>query len=423
MAKTSKLGNPIKLFHKIHQKGIRKSFQIACFYRWRKFRFFRFLWVINPRFYYYVAKLILTPNFRKKRILGIWDYKSLPWDVGDPLIFIETLSILKIKHDAEEIDICVVYDRDKPLGKRTGFFGDPVTPENHQEYSLEYLPLYSTCPYLGTVYQFNSRKEFYRFLKMNYDHYNLFPPLSQHLGETYDYYDSAASEMKMIEEFFDTYGYIPFLRIGERDKSWALWFYLSYLPESSIPITLSLKMTSHDPIRNADPTVWSSFIDRCKIAFPEIMFIVVGIREEIFDGLRDRQNVVIAKDYGTSLIEDLALIRSSLIYMGTASGVNTIAVFSDTPYLLFQLPDMHRYGLRPGKNFSFASDKQIFFGTEIKVTAELLFKEFKELYSRFDTKRWQRDTLEKARNKSGHPSAVGLYSTERKANPVGENSK
>ncbi len=406
MTKKSRSGNLAKLFRRIQQKGIRDSSQMICFYGWRRFRFFRFPWIINPRFYYYLAKLVLVPNFAKKRILGIWDYKSLPWDVGDPLSFIEALSILKIKHNAEEIDICVVYDRDKPLGKRTEYLGDPVTRENHQEYSLEYLPLYSTCPYLGTVYQFNTRKEFNRFLKKNYDRYNIFPPLSQHLGETYDYHDSAASEMKMIEEFFDSYGYIPFLRIGERDKSWARWFYLSYLPEGSVPIALSLKRTSHDPIRNAKPATWLSFIDRCKIAFPELVFLVSGLREEVFDGLRDRQNVVIAKDYGTSLIEDLALIRTSLLYMGTTSGVNQIALFSDIPYLIFQWPDIGRYGLREGKNWSFASEKQKIFSTNIDVTPELLFQEFKQLYSKLDKSEWHDRLQEKARNKSSHPSAV-----------------
>ena len=246
---------------------------------------------------------------------------------------------------------------------------------------------------------------------MNYDRYNIFPPLSQHLGETYGYYDSAASEMKMIEEFYDSYGYIPFLRIGERDKSWALWFYLSYLPEGSIPITLSLKSTSHHPIRNADPTVWLSFIDRCKIAFPEIMFVVVGLREEVFDGLKDRQNVVIAKDYGTSIMEDLALIRSSLAYMCTTSGVNAIAMFSDTPYLQFQFPNMEQYGLDEGTKFSFAADNQKIFSTNIDVTSELLLQEFTELYLKLDQNCWHDTMLKNARNKSTHPSAVGLQST------------
>ncbi|MCX5831421.1 MAG: hypothetical protein NT140_05985 [Deltaproteobacteria bacterium] len=403
-----------KLYHKVRKHGIGRLFNILGYMCWQRFRMIRFPLAVNPRFYYYLAKLILVPNFAKKRILGIWDYKSLPWDVGDPLVFIETLSILKIKYDAEEIDICVVYDRDKPLGKRTKFLGDPITPENHQEYSLEYLPLYSTCPYLGTVYQFNSRREFYRFLKMNYDCYDIFPPLSQHLGETYDYYDSAASEMKMIEEFFDSYGHIPFLRIGERDQSWARWFYLNYLPEGSISIALSLKMTSHDPIRNADPAVWLSFMDRCKIAFPELVFIIIGLREEVFDGLRERENVVIAKDHGTSLVEDFALIRTSLLYMGIASGINTIALFSDIPYLIFQLPNIHRYGLEEGRNWSFANDRQRIFSTKIPVTPELLFKEFKELYSQLDQSTWRDRVLKKAYNKSSHPSAVVLQSVNSK---------
>jgi hypothetical protein len=400
------------LFFKIRKYGVVRSFQIFFNMCWPHVKHVRFITVLNPLFYYYLGKLILIPNFAKKRILGIWDYKSLPWDVGDPLVFIETLSILKLEHNAEEIDICVVYDRDKPLGKRTSVLGDPVTTENHQEYSLEYLPLYSTCPYLGTVYQFNSRNEFYRFLKINIDRYDIFPPLSQHLGETYDYYDSAASEMKMIKKFFDNYGYIPFLRIGERDKSWARWFYLTYLPENSIAIALTFKMTSHDSIRNADPAVWLSFIDRCKIVYPELMFIIIGLREEAFDGLRDRKNVVIGKDHGTSLVEDFALIRASLIYMGTSSGINAIAMFSDTPYLIFQLSCIERYGLEERRNWFFANDRQRIFSTKIAVTPELLFQEFTELYIKVDKDAWHNSNRIKACNKNSHPSAIVLQSED-----------
>lgn len=389
------------LLHKIRKHGIIRSSQLAIL---RLYRFFGF--------YYRLMKLIFTPSFQKKRILGIWDYKALPWSVGDPMVFVEELGILKIKHNAEEIDICVVYDHDNPGGNRKG---SNLTSENAQDYILEFLPLFSTCPYLGSIFQFNSRKEFYLFLISNSERYDIFPPLRQHLAETYNYHGDVP-HLNEIQEFYRTHGYIPYLRIGERDSSWARYFYLNHLPEKTVPVTLTLRLTGFDE-RNANPSVWLSFIDKCKIEFPEVIFVVAGLREEGFDDLRKRSNLIIAKNFGTSLIEDLALIRTSLMYMGTTSGVNTIALFSDIPYLIFQWPiyDLnHKWALKLGESFSFATDRQKVFNITIPVTPELLFDEFKELYSKLDRNKWHNITFEKARIKHGHPSAVVRTEMNRK---------
>lgn len=393
----------IEIFLKIRKHGIIRSSQIIIgrlYYYCKR----RVPWPLKPRSYYHLMKLFFAPSFQKKRILGIWDFKALPWSIGDPLVFIERLSILKVEHNAEEIDLCVVYDRDNPIGNRgrSGYYN--ITSDNAQEYMLEFLPLFSTCPYLGSIYQFNSRKEFYHFLRSNSERYDIFPPLGQQLGGTYDFDRGAEPHSNEIQEFYNAHGYIPYLRIGDRDSSWAKWFYLNHLPDKTVPVALSLKQTYHSSERNANPTVWLSFIDNCNMDFPEVVFIVVGLREEIFDGLRKRSNVIIAKDFGTSIIEDLALLRTSFLYMGTTSGVNQIAVFSDLPYLIFQLPNIHKYGLKPGENFSFATDRQKAFSSAILVTPKLLLDEFRYLYSKLDRNKWLSTALKEARNKHGHPS-------------------
>ncbi len=386
----------IEIFYKIRKHGIVGSSKIMIK------QLYNFC-----AFYFRLMKLVFAPtSFQKKRILGIWDYKALPCSVGDPLLFIEKLSILKIKYDAEEVDICVIYDPDNPGGNR----GLPnITRDNAQDYMLEFLPLFKTCPYLGSIYQFNSRKEFYRFLKSNFERYDIFPQLGQHLSEKYNFH-GGGPHINEIQKFYNTYGYIPHLRIGKRDSSWAQWFYLNYLPDKTVPVVLSLKRTSHDPIRNANLSVWLSFIDKCNTDFPEVVFVVVGLREEVFDGLRERPNVIIAKDFGTSIIEDLALIRTSFLYMGTTTGVNIIAWFSDIPYLVFQLPNVDKYGLKIGESFSFVTNLQKIFSSIILVTPELLLDEFKKLYSKLDKKKWFDVTFKKARNKHGLPGAVVVNS-------------
>lgn len=338
-----------------------------------------------------LAKLAFLPQKGKKRILGIWDYKALPWSVGDPLIFIEKLSILKVIYNVEEIDICIVYDKEQPQGNRNVSY---ITPKNAQNYLLElYLPLFSTCPYLGSVFLFNSREEFYGFLKKNVERYNVFPPLYQHLSETYNFSGGEPCHLKEIEKFFENHGSIPHLKIADSYESWAKAFYRANLPENTIPVTLSLRGKSfagQPDERDADPKVWLSFIDLCKKEFPDIVFVFIGYKEETFNGLRERANVIIAKDFGTSIMEDFALIRSSFLYIGTSSGINTIAQFSDMPYLVVQFPQHAslKYGLKERDNFKFANNVQKMLSVGVVLTPEILLEELRKFYSALDTAAW-----------------------------------
>jgi len=394
------------IYDKIKNKSIKYLLSIFLFELSQKLRSYRSPLFINLRFYYYAVKLFVNPlNNNGKRVLGVWDYKSLPWSVGDPMLFIEYLSVIKIKTHSEAIDICIVYDKKKPLGKRTSFFGDPVNSKTHEDFSLEYLPIFSTCPFLGSIYQFNTRDEFNRFIKINYNRYNMYPRLSDHLAETFDYRDQGASLIKEIESFYAKYKYIPFLRIGDKNNAWARYYYAKNAPKDSVIVTISIKQTSHDKVRNTDPDTWLSFIDRCKHDYPEVVFCIVCLAEEVFDGLRQRENVIIAKDYGTTLIEDMALIRNSVIYMGTVSGINIIALFSDLPYLLFQSPSNAVYNLLPGENFEFSSISQKLFSLETSVTPSLLYNEFKEIYSKIDTNIWMNKENKMQNKHSSHPSA------------------
>jgi len=352
-----------------------------------------------------LARLIFAPACRGRRILGVWDYRALPWSFGDPLVFIERLSVLKLESAAEAVDVCVIYDREDPMGHRTPPGGGIVTPENAQDYMLELLPLFSTSPYLGSVFQFDSRDEFYSFIKTNLQRYDIFPPLWEHLAEAYNY-DGGAMDYVEVQKFHKNHGYVPHLRVGLRDMAWANWFYKKRLSQDSVPVTISLRQSREPNERNADVKVWMTFMDRCSEVFPEVVFVIVGLREEAHDELRARRNVIFSKDHGTSVMEDLALIRASLMYMGTTSGVNTIAQFSDLPYIIVQLPlqSLRNLGIKAGENVSFATAQQKVFTVETAVTPELLFAEFQGMYPSLDRCGWHNRMSKTAQNKNTHPS-------------------
>lgn len=343
------------------------------------------------------------------RLLGIWDFHNLPWSIGDILVFVETLSVLKEKHNHSVIDLCVLYDNYDPIGRRK--FGTAnINSDNAQDYMLEFLPLFSTCPDIGSIYQFNVCDEFLRFLEINTKHYKgFFPPPSKLID--YNLSDvSNIATLSFMQKFYEERGYLPRLRIGERDSGWANLFCLEHLHKGVVPVSISLKMTRHRPESNADPKAWLTFIDRCRVAYPEVVFIVAGLREEVFCGLAERPNVIISKNYGTSIIEDLALIRSSAMYLGTNSGVNIIAMFSDMPYLItqFAIKTLTMHGLNADEQFNFQADNQKIITEDIKVTPDLLFLEFGKIYSTIDKEGWRKKAEEKAQKKYGHPTIKGI---------------
>jgi hypothetical protein len=135
----------------------------------------------------------------------------------------------------------------------------------------------------------------------------------------------------------------------------------------------------------------------CKSAFPEVVFVVVGTREEVFEELRHHRNVIVAKDHGSTLLDDLALIRTSLLYMGRESGVSEIAVFSDVPYLLFGREERARLAqkLKPDSNYEFATKLQkVFYASSFIVTADSLLREFSNLYNQLDIDKWRKKASE-----------------------------
>ena len=374
----------------------------------------RIAWYFNPVFYWRLLRLLFRRN-SGRRFLGIWHYGNSPWSIGDPLTFIATISALAVENGCKEIDIAVIYDKKNPIGKRTTYHGDPIDSTNCKDYIFDHLSLFSTSPFPGTVYQFSTDEEFRYFLKKNLHRYDLYPGLGAYLCGQYDYHDFAACDIRILESHYRKHGNIPELSIGDREINWAYWFYRQYCP-GKIPIALTLRNIPGDTIRNADYSVWLPFLDECYRKYPEIIFSFVGVREEAipeFYQLPNMMNLIVTKDYGTTLREDMALIRTSLFHMGTMSGINAISIFSEHPYLLFQMPNFDRYGHKPGENWAFANYYQKTFTTEQEMSPLFLLHQFEEMYAKLDVRVWQLRTRTHAMPKSGIPTVDMIRENEK----------
>ena len=101
--------------------------------------------------------------------------------------------------------------------------------------------------------------------------------------------------------------------------------------------------------------------------------MLIGEIEEIDERFRKFNNVIYTKDYGTNVEQDLALIKSADIYVGSNSGPAIMSMFGDSPYLIFGYKVVHEK-LEYGSQIPWANSLQkIFWQTE---TAKLLISEF-----------------------------------------------
>jgi hypothetical protein len=91
-----------------------------------------------------------------------------------------------------------------------------------------------------------------------------------------------------------------------------------------------------NPERDSVYDVWLELFTYCASRY-QAVFVIICAREEIDPRFRYLDNVLIAKDHGTSLEQDLALVDGSAMHMGASSGPGTVAMFGPKPYCIFNL--------------------------------------------------------------------------------------
>jgi hypothetical protein len=113
---------------------------------------------------------------------------------------------------------------------------------------------------------------------------------------------------------------------------------------------------------------------------------------EVDDRLRQFPNVIIAKDYHTSIEQELALIQTAVFHMGAPSGLVSMAVFNSKPYLVVKwniVPHHYRALVREDGflRLCFAHPQQrCAVGVE---TPELLITEFARMWEAVHGSSWQ----------------------------------
>lgn len=270
----------------------------------------------------------------KKDILGVWDPNKAPLNLGNLLIFAEELLIQKEIYEASRINITV-------YGK--------VDPKMLDiAYSLQYISEGNDQP-------------------PNY--YILWPKAGYSYGTT----AYITKEYKRTKE-------IPIVQFKKRIlKKSAEFLKKSVYPKRAIAVHLKNNPAVKN-CSNAVFTEWEKFFQKSE-QFKDVCFLLIG-DDQVSRNLSRLPNVISTRAFGLSLVEDLALISLSEMFMGCASGPCNAALFSRIPYIIYKDPAQHpeimERELGDSDHFPFARPMQNIF--RMKQSAEHMFSEFKKRY-------------------------------------------
>jgi hypothetical protein len=344
----------------------------------------------------FLLNLIITCKIEKKRVLVIYDTSSQPYSVGDLLNLLEASLVLCEKYNVNIVDIAFVYDPDNPDLSDPIFVGK-VNKDNVYFQLASLLPLVQINPLLGSVFVFNSQRQLQHYVVDNVDLYYVWPSGRKIAdGE----YLTPKIFNELLYPHFKVHRSIPLLSCRPFLQEWAISFFKAYVG-NDVPVTVNLRNNKgwHQN-RNSKVDVWVSFFKYCETRYP-VKFIIICAFSEIDDRLRSCNNVFIAKDYHTSIEQDMALIYSSAIHLGVGSGPATIARFNSKPYLIVnedyrEMPAFRRH-LGMIEMIDDKIQRYIFSFPFQHIACEpesvdMLIREFELIWNGVDSLKWQNNT-------------------------------
>lgn len=316
-------------------------------------------------------------NSATSRLLMIYDFGSQPISVGDILIYQAAAAVLRRTHDVELMDFVLVYEKAQPV------IGDPafshISPENFSDYLSDIVSVSGMCPDIGSLLILDSHAALERYIEVNSNRYLIWPNASKYAAKEYLYYYIFN---ELLFTFYSANGFLPELSISPSKYAWAENFTLEHASGYET-VSIQLRRNPRDPQRNSDYDAWFEFITEAKSRYP-VKFILIGAASELEPRLESHPALIIAKRFGTSITQDLALIKACRFHMGASSGPSVMAFFSKRPYCIFNT-DV-RSDLLKG-TYVEGSRSRFFFATPMqnmisgKETKQQLMSEFERMWN------------------------------------------
>ncbi len=310
-----------------------------------------------------------------RRLLIVYDLSSQPFSIGDILIFQEASLVLRAQRNLGKVDMAIVYDPKRPVVPDPAF--REIDAESFLFHISSILPAAQVNPHLGSVLLLDSHRQLETYIADNADAYFVWPSLGQYASGHYLFYYCFN---ELFRDHFERYGCLPSLQSRPAALSWAARFIAQHTGKT-LPVTVQLRNNKINPARNSKIDAWLTFFGRCAEECDATFFVICG-RSEVDARLRELPNVIVVKDHGTTLEQDLALLEAGACHVGASSGPGTMLLFSDKPYCMFSwdlkldsLNGLIKEDYRYRFHFSTAMQNWLF---EVE-TAELLMFEFQRI--------------------------------------------
>lgn len=333
--------------------------------------------------------MISWPWQNKKRLLGFWDFKSSNHALGSFVEFEAGLVCAAVEYNLKKIDLALVYDSNKPVGHSK--FSTWISSGNFHYHLLELLHLVYLIPQLGSIFVFNSHKEFEEFYLKNKDKYQTYPSYADYTAGI----SSLLKNMEFIKKFYEKHHYLPSLISTKTSQEWARAFIKEYCG-GKYAIAVTIRLNNHQSsARNSDPRAWKFFFEYCRENYPDVVFLVLGRKDDqVKQEFGDFSNLIFPKDFGANIEQDAALIENCCFFMATMSGLASYVVFSTKiSYVLSKYLPPYKHDLSEGDNMPWQNKEfqHLLWGEE---DGNLLIEKFNFLFSKINKSEW----LDKIKN-------------------------
>jgi len=318
-----------------------------------------------------------------KILNACYDFGYQPISLGDLLLFHAAAEIVRQRHGFDQLKFCLVYDfKEKGMA-------DPAFRDINQD------NIGATLRTLTEVLQLSQRVSAIHI----FDSYAKGDAHEESLSASEVFWPAKPTRKQyhyywilneIIPEFAGQQPLNGLFEWREPLLQWCKTFFQAQV-HPRVPVCVQLRSNPNiDPARNAQIDQWHAFFTEAVQNFP-VSFIIIGSKSEIVEQLRSIPHVHYAKDHGSSAGQDLALIKSSLFYMGSPSGPTVLPLVDGVSFCCIGqkvLPDQtvpqSKLPLVPmpgmgARKFSFNRDDQILI--EAQETTADLWRIFQHLYA------------------------------------------
>lgn len=318
----------------------------------------------------------------ENRLLAVYDFSSQPISLGDVFVFLQGAYLRSVRLEKEFVDLCFLCDFSAGVvDQNFAYIASSSNPFSHIYPLIAQAQL---LPNLDSVFIVNKLTE----LGARYGA-STFPDVNALLSKRYLYYEIH----REMDWYYANFGNLPYLRSPENLRNWAVGF-LREKSEGKFPITFNFRKNPDiNPERNSRAQEWAKFIEAATAEFPVKFFLICG-KSEIDPIFGESGHIVITKDFGTAVAEDLALIENSALHTGVASGPAQIAVFSERPFFITNANNLKSLEHYEGSLVYNGDYMRHSFGSEFQrlypqdATAEFLLEKFREYWKAMKSNRF-----------------------------------